>query len=83
MERQPRGREAVNDAMPLLKRARSVTMLAINPQQGAGDRDENSSANIALHLARHGLKAEAAYLCQATSPKARHCCRMPRISAPT
>jgi nucleotide-binding universal stress UspA family protein len=51
--------KAVNDALPLLKRARSVTILAINPRQGAGDRDENSSANIVLHLARHGIRAEA------------------------
>lgn len=51
---------AVNDAMPLLARAEKVTVLSINPQRGE-DAGELPSADIALHLARHGVKAEASY----------------------
>lgn len=58
------GREAtraVNDALPLLKKAKAVTILAINPRQGATGHGERVSADIALHLARHGVRAEAAH----------------------
>ena len=52
---------AVNDALPLLGQAEQVTVLSVNPARGiAGDGDV-PAADIALHLARHGLKAEAAY----------------------
>lgn len=54
------GREAVravNDAMPLLERAHSVAVLCVNPD-ASGDRDPG--ADIALHLARHGVKVAAA-----------------------
>jgi nucleotide-binding universal stress UspA family protein len=52
---------AVNDALPLLREARAVTVLAVNPLGGiAGDGDV-PAADIALHLARHGVKAEAAH----------------------
>jgi nucleotide-binding universal stress UspA family protein len=52
---------AVNDALPLLQQARAVTVLAVNPLGGiAGDGDV-PAADIALHLARHGVKAEAAH----------------------
>lgn len=50
---------AVNDALPLLQQARKVTVLAINPRGGiSGD---VPAADIALHLARHGIIAEAAH----------------------
>ncbi len=52
---------AVNDAMPLLINAKQVTVLAINPQRGVGGHGDVPAADIALHLARHGLKAEAAH----------------------
>jgi len=52
---------AVNDAMPLLTEAKQVTVLAINPQRGVGAHGDVPAADIALHLARHGLKAEAAH----------------------
>jgi nucleotide-binding universal stress UspA family protein len=52
---------AVNDALPLLAGAKQVTVLAINPQRGVGGHGEVPAADIALHLARHGLKAEAAH----------------------
>jgi nucleotide-binding universal stress UspA family protein len=50
---------AVNDALPILERADKVTVLAINPRKGGGDHGDIPSADIALHLARHGVKAEA------------------------
>jgi nucleotide-binding universal stress UspA family protein len=68
---------ALNDALPILEKADKVTVLAVNPGDGAtGDqepppmprsifsRDGQSAwpaADIALHLARHGVKAEASY----------------------
>jgi len=59
------GREAtraVNDALPLLKRAKKVTILAVNPRPGFFGHGAQPGADIALHLARHGVKAEAAQL---------------------
>ena len=52
---------AVNDAMPLLQAADKVTILAVNPDKTRnGDHGDIPSADIALYLARHGVKAEAA-----------------------
>jgi nucleotide-binding universal stress UspA family protein len=48
---------AVNDAMPLLAAAQSVTILAIDPPDGPAGHGEMPGADIALHLARHGVKA--------------------------
>jgi nucleotide-binding universal stress UspA family protein len=56
------GREAtraVNDALPLLEGAAKVTVLAINPHGGLRGHGEVPGADIALHLARHGVRAEA------------------------
>lgn len=50
---------AVGDAMPLLAAAGSVTVLAVNPQRGLSGHGEEPAADIALHLARHGVKAVA------------------------
>jgi nucleotide-binding universal stress UspA family protein len=47
---------AVHDALPLLKVAKQVTVLSIDPEGDTGDR--MPSADIALHLARHGIPAE-------------------------
>jgi nucleotide-binding universal stress UspA family protein len=52
---------AVNDALPLLMNAKHVTVLAINPQRGVAGHGDVPAADIALHLARHGLKTEAAH----------------------
>ncbi len=57
------GREAaraVGDALPLLARAESVAVLVINPSQGG--HGEQPGADIALHLARHGITVEAQHL---------------------
>jgi nucleotide-binding universal stress UspA family protein len=49
---------AVQDALPILKRATTVTVLSIDPEGESQPRIP--SADIALHLARHGIAAEAA-----------------------
>ena len=48
---------AVHDAMPLLSLATKVTVLSIDPERDPEPRVP--SADIALHLARHGIAAEA------------------------
>ncbi len=52
---------AVNDALPLLEKSKKVTILAVNPRQGIAGHGDVPAADIALHLARHGVKAEAAH----------------------
>jgi nucleotide-binding universal stress UspA family protein len=52
---------AINDALPLLKQAKKVTVLAINPRAGIGGDGDVPAADIALHLGRHGVTAEAAH----------------------
>lgn len=52
---------AVNDALPLLQQAKLVTVLAVNPRHGIHGHGDVPAADIALHLARHGVKAEAAH----------------------
>jgi nucleotide-binding universal stress UspA family protein len=58
------GREAaraVNDALPLMAQAEAVTVLAVNPRRGVGGHGDVPAADIALHLARHGVRATAAH----------------------
>jgi nucleotide-binding universal stress UspA family protein len=52
---------ALNDALPLLRAAQSVTVLAINPDTGLANGGAPPAADITLHLARHGVTAEAAH----------------------
>ena len=55
------GREAaraVNDAMPLLEAADSVVVLIVNPKRGASAHGAEPGADIATHLARHGVKVD-------------------------
>jgi nucleotide-binding universal stress UspA family protein len=55
------GREAaraVNDALPILERARSVTVFSVNPPPVPKGQDPGSGLDIALYLARHGIDAE-------------------------
>lgn len=49
---------AVNDAMPLLAGASSVTVIAVDPKQSQDGHGEIPGADIALHLARHGVSAQ-------------------------
>ena len=50
---------AINDAMPLLAGAQTVTVLSVDPAGPASPagHGEVPGADIALHLARHGVKA--------------------------
>lgn len=50
---------AVNDALPLLRRAKLVRVLAIRARRGEGGHGEIPCADICLHLARHGVASEA------------------------
>jgi nucleotide-binding universal stress UspA family protein len=47
---------AVHDALPILKRAKSVTVMEVNPRATGTPRIPG--ADIAKHLARHGVRAE-------------------------
>jgi nucleotide-binding universal stress UspA family protein len=49
---------AVNDALPLLTAAEIVTVLTIDPREGPRAHGELPGADISLHLARHGVRAE-------------------------
>jgi len=49
---------AVGDAMPLMTRAESVTVLVVDPDSLKGHVGEQPGADLATHLARHGVKAE-------------------------
>jgi nucleotide-binding universal stress UspA family protein len=49
---------AANDALPLLQRATRVTVLSVNPRSSSGGHGPIPGADIALHLARHGVRAE-------------------------
>ena len=50
---------AVADAVPILERCRHVTVLCVNPPPELGD---EPGADIALHLARHDVIAEASHI---------------------
>lgn len=47
---------ALHDAMPLLHAAESVDVLEVGPEDGEGGDGPQPGADIATHLARHGLK---------------------------
>lgn len=49
---------ALSDSMPLLTSAELVTVLTIDPREGPHGHGEIPGADIALHLARHGVKTE-------------------------
>ncbi len=49
-------RRAVHDALPLLRRARSVEVAVFNPAQQADAHGQQPGADIALFLARHGVR---------------------------
>lgn len=53
---------AVNDAIPLLRLAKHVEVMAINPQGGMAGHGDVPGADITLHLARHGVKAAADHI---------------------
>jgi nucleotide-binding universal stress UspA family protein len=49
---------AVNDALPLLKRAKQVGVVSVNPRPWPFAHGEEPGADISLHLARHGVEVE-------------------------
>lgn len=51
---------SVRDALPLLAASKKVTVLSVNPEKSRARHGEVPGADIALHLARHGVKAETA-----------------------
>jgi len=53
---------AIHDAMPLLERANTVSVLSINPKHGAAGHGEVPGADISRHLARHQVRAEAVHV---------------------
>ncbi len=54
---------AIHDALPLLQTAKKVVVLAVNPRPGDDGHGDIPSADICLHLARHGITAEAQHVC--------------------
>jgi nucleotide-binding universal stress UspA family protein len=58
------GREAaraVNDALPLLAPGATVTVLSLNPDRTAAGGAGYPGQDVATHLARHGVRVEAAH----------------------
>ncbi len=53
---------AINDALPLLARAKRVAIVAVRPEADIPGREDVSGADIARHLARHGITAEASHI---------------------
>lgn len=49
---------AITAALPLLRRAAQVTVAMFNPEVGSDAHGEEPGADIALYLARHGVKVE-------------------------
>jgi len=53
---------ALHDALPLLRRAASVELVMVDPRVGETSHGELPGADMAEHLARHGLKVEVVSL---------------------
>jgi nucleotide-binding universal stress UspA family protein len=51
---------AVHDALPILQKARRVTVLSINPEQ-SDPRPNPPGSDMGVHLARHGITVETSY----------------------
>lgn len=68
---------ALHDALPLLRRCRSVDVVTVDPKIGVGRHGEEPGVDIATHLARHGLRVDVASLASGGAPIAsvllRHC----------
>ena len=57
---------ALNDALPILEKAEAVKVLTVGEEDGR----HLPGADIALHLARHGIKAEADHVNDSDGPAA-------------
>jgi len=53
---------ALNDALPLMEQAKAVDVLSVNPQDADKGHHAFPGADICLHLARHGVNAEAHHI---------------------
>jgi len=51
---------AVRDALPLLRRADTVEVAVFDPERGRREHGEQPGADVALYLARHGVKVSVA-----------------------
>lgn len=49
---------AVNDAVPMLKKAKKVKVVVVNPQSGPNNVGEAAGIDLGHHLARHGVTVE-------------------------
>jgi len=49
---------AIDAAMPILVRARSVRLAVVNPDRESGMHGDDPGADMALYLARHGVRVE-------------------------
>ena len=49
---------AITNAIPMLRRADNVSLALFNPERQYGVHGEQAGADIALYLARHGIKVE-------------------------
>lgn len=50
---------AIGEALPLLRRAKNVAVVTVNPERGADAEPGIPVTDIALHLARHDIRVEA------------------------
>jgi nucleotide-binding universal stress UspA family protein len=68
---------AVHDALPLLQLAASIDVLEVGPVEASGDNGARPDADIAAHLARHGMNVRAVFHEQrsetVTSALLQHC----------
>jgi nucleotide-binding universal stress UspA family protein len=53
---------AVHDALPVIAGASAVTVLSVDPRGGLAGHGEEPGADIARHLARHGLKVAVEHM---------------------
>ena len=73
---------AVNDAIPILEKAKSVTVVAVNPGRGIGDSCDLPAADVARHLARHGIEATAVHRTVEPAAEPTPCSTMPPSCGP-
>lgn len=53
---------AVTDALPFMRRAELVRIISVNPKRGIFGHGETPGSDVALSLARHGVKAEVQHV---------------------
>jgi len=53
---------ALHDALPILQKAEQVSVMVVNPKKGRIGHNDLPGADVAHHLARHGVVAEADHI---------------------